>query len=87
MKEVMKAFKMNDMSCYLFLIKMIVSLHVGLRIIMNILSDSESRIQGNLSMQISWVYILLGDAMTEMMSAFGMTLLMIITYKFEAIGK
>jgi hypothetical protein len=74
-------------NCHLFLIKMIIFLHIGMRIIMNILSDSESRIQGNLNQQISWVYILLGDAITEMFSAFGMILLMTITFTFEAMAK
>lgn len=74
-------------SCHLFLMKMIIFLHIGLRILMNILSDSGSRVQGNLAMQVSWVYILLGDAITEMFSAFGMILLMTITFTFEAMAK
>ena len=40
-----------------------------------------------MTQQISWVYILLGDAITEMFSAFGMILLMYITFTFEAMAK
>ena len=36
-------------SCHLFIMKMIIFLHIGLRILMNILSDSGSRVQGNLA--------------------------------------
>ena len=74
-------------NCHLFMVKMIIMLHIGLRIVMNTLSDSEARVQGNLKMQISWVYILLGDAITEILSAFGMILLMTITFTFEAMCK
>jgi hypothetical protein len=74
-------------SCHLFIMKVIIFLHIGLRILMNILSDSSSRVQGNLTMQVGWVYILLGDAITEMFSAFGMILLMTITFTFEAMAK
>lgn len=74
-------------NCHLFLVKMIIMLHIGLRIVMNVLSDSSSNVQGNLSQQISWVYILLGDAITEIFSAFGMILLMTITFTFEAMAK
>ncbi len=77
----------KDANCYMFLMKMIIMLHIGLRILMNILSDSESRVQGNLTMQISWVYILLGDSITEMFSAFGMIILLTITFTFEASAK
>ena len=35
-------------SCYMFSIKMILILHIGMRIVFNSLSDSEARIQGNL---------------------------------------
>ena len=54
---------------------------------MNTLSDTGSRMQGNVAEQISWVYILLGDAITEMFSAFGMIILMTITFTFEAMAK
>jgi len=67
----------------MFAIKLIIMLHIGLRIVFNTLSDTESRIQGNLNQQLSWHYILLGDAITEMFSAFGMILLMTITFNFE----
>lgn len=77
----------KDANCYMFLMKMIIMLHLGLRILMNTLSDSGSRIQGNLSQQISWIYILLGDSITEMFSAFGMILLLTITFTFEASAK
>jgi len=74
-------------TCHIFLMKMIICLHIGLRIVMNILSDSGARVQGNLQMQISWVYILLGDAITEMFSAVGMIMLMTITFTFEKEAK
>lgn len=67
----------------MFAIKLIIIIHIGMRIVFNTLSDSESRIQGNLSQQLSWHYILLGDAITEMLSAFGMILLMTVTISFE----
>ena len=70
--------------CYIFGMKMIISLHIGMRMVMNVMSDSAPSIQGNLSQQISWVYILLGDAITEMLSAFGMILLLTVTFNFEA---
>lgn len=35
--------------CNFFLVKMIIMLHIGLRIVMNILSDSSSSVQGNLT--------------------------------------
>lgn len=70
--------------CYIFGMKMIIFLHIGMRMVMNVMSDSAPSIQGNLSQQISWVYILLGDAITEMLSAFGMILLLTITFNFEA---
>ena len=70
-------------SCYMFSIKMILILHIGMRIVFNSLSDSESRVQGNLKQQLSWHYILLGDAITEMFSAFGMIMLMVVTMTFE----
>ena len=70
-------------SCYMFSIKLILILHIGMRIVFNTLSDSESRVQGNLKQQLSWHYILLGDAITEMFSAFGMILLMMVTMSFE----
>jgi len=73
----------REASCYMFAIKLIIMLHIGLRIVFNTLSDSESRIQGNLTQQLSWHYILLGGAITEMCSAFGMMLLMTITFNFE----
>jgi hypothetical protein len=74
-------------SCLLFMVKFIIMLHIGLRVIMNVLSDSGASVQGNLEQQISWMYILLGDGFTEMLSAFGMILLMVITYTFEANAK
>ena len=74
-------------SCLLFMVKFIIMLHIGLRVVFNILSDSSSQTQGNLSQQISWMYILLGDGITEVISAFGMILLMVITYTFEADAK
>ena len=37
-----------------------------------------------LAQQITWVYILLGDAITEMLLAFGMILLLKVTFNFEA---
>lgn len=70
--------------CYIFGMKMIIFLHIGMRMVMNVMSDSGPSIQGNLSQQISWVYILLGDAITEMLSAFGMILLITVTFNFEA---
>jgi hypothetical protein len=70
--------------CYIFGMKMIIFLHIGMRSVMNVMSDSAPSIQGNLSQQISWVYILLGDAITEMLSAFGMILLLTVTFNFEA---
>jgi hypothetical protein len=70
--------------CYIFGMKMIIFLHIGMRMVMNVMSDSSSSIQGNLSQQVSWVYILLGDAITEMLSAFGMILLLTVTFNFEA---
>jgi hypothetical protein len=74
-------------SCLLFMVKFIIMLHVGLRIVFNVLSDSSSINQGSTGQQISWMYILLGDGITEMFSAFGMILLMVITYTFEADAK
>lgn len=73
----------REASCYMFAIKLIIIIHIGMRIVFNTLSDSESRIQGNLSQQLSWHYILLGDAITEIFSAFGMILLMTVTFSFE----
>jgi hypothetical protein len=70
--------------CYIFGMKMIIFLHIGMRMVMNVMSDSAPSIQGNLAQQISWVYILLGDAITEMLSAFGMILLITVTFNFEA---
>ena len=70
--------------CYIFGMKMIIFMHIGMRMVMNVMSDSAPSIQGNLSQQISWVYILLGDAITEMFSAFGMILLITVTFNFEA---
>lgn len=58
-------------NCHIFIMKLIVFLHLSLRIIMNSLSDSGAKVQGNVEQQVSWVYILLGDAITEMLSAFG----------------
>ena len=70
--------------CYIFGMKMVITLHIGMRMIMNVLSDSGTSVQGNLAQQISWIYFLLGDAITEMLSAFGMILLLTITFSFEA---
>jgi hypothetical protein len=39
----------REASCYMFAIKLIIIIHIGMRIVFNTLSDSESRIQGNLS--------------------------------------
>lgn len=85
-KNSMKAVA-QQANCQLFMVKLIIMLHIGLRIVMNSLSDSGARVQGNLTQQVSWVYILLGDAITEMFSAFGMILLMTITFTFEAMAK
>lgn len=74
-------------TCHIFLMKMIICLHIGLRIVMNILSDSAASRQGNLKEQIEWVYILMGDAITEMFSALGMIMLMVITFTFEKEAK
>jgi hypothetical protein len=70
--------------CYIFGMKMVITLHIGMRMVMNVMSDSAPSVQGNMAQQISWVYILLGDAITEMFSAFGMILLLTITFNFEA---
>ena len=43
LKEAMKPVA-EQANCYLFIVKMIIMLHIGLRIVMNILSDGESRI-------------------------------------------
>ena len=74
-------------NCHIFLMKLIIFLHLSLRIIMNSLSDSGAKVQGNITQQVSWVYILLGDAITEMLSASGMILLMTCTFRFEALAK
>ena len=74
-------------NCHIFVMKLIIFLHLSLRIVMNSLSDSSSKVQAYVGQQISWVYILLGDAITEILSAFGMVLLCTITFKFEALAK
>ena len=38
--------------CYIFGMKMIIFLHIGMRMVMNVMSDSSASIQGNLSQQV-----------------------------------
>ncbi|CDW77045.1 UNKNOWN [Stylonychia lemnae] len=72
--------------CHIFLMKFILVLHLGLRIVMNSMSDSSNKEQATTGQQISWIYILFGDAITELLSAFGMIILITLTFKFDSMA-
>lgn len=70
----------------MFLLKLILILHLCLRIVMNSLSDSGSKVQATLDQQTTWIYILFGDAITELFSAFGMLLLLTVTFTVDSLA-
>eukprot|EP00347_Sterkiella_histriomuscorum_P009994 403339091 len=72
--------------CHIFLMKLILILHISLRIVMNSMSDSSSKEQATFAQQMSWIYILFGDSITELLSAFGMILLVTLTFKFDSMA-
>ena len=74
----------KETECHHFLLKLILILHLSLRIVMNSLSDSGSKVQATIEQQTSWIYILFGDAITEMFSAFGMLLLLTTTFSIDS---
>lgn len=72
--------------CHIFMMKFILMLHLGLRIVMNSMSDSSSKEQATTAQMTSWIYILFGDAISEVLSAFGLILLVTLTFKFDSMG-
>ena len=72
--------------CHIFLMKFILILHLSLRIVMNSMSDSSAKEQATQEQHLSWIYILFGDSITELLSAFGMILLVTLTFKFDSMA-